>query len=246
MSNEIITSNNNYYCKKIEASIARDIVKKYHYSGKVVNNSRLHLGIYEKTNNELSGVLSYGYPMNPNGTPQKIVLNSNKTEMYELNRMAMFDTAPKLSESQALSLSIKWIKQNETNIKWLLSFSDGKEGNVGIIYQATNWKYLGYRLSSSFYQLDSLIKHANSLNGEWHNERLENETTLNYLLRKYNNVSKIEARQHIYIMPLTRKLNIILEEKSYPKKETEPTITKKTIYKENGKVLDKPKIITYI
>ena len=50
--------------------------------------------------------------------------------MMELNRMAMTDEAPKLSESQAISLSLKYIKRFMPNIKWLLSFSDGKEGNL--------------------------------------------------------------------------------------------------------------------
>ena len=35
-----------YYVEQIDAKSARDIVKKYHYSGKVVSNSKIHLGVF--------------------------------------------------------------------------------------------------------------------------------------------------------------------------------------------------------
>ena len=36
--------------QEIDAKIARELVKKYHYSGKVVPNSKLHLGVFNKKN----------------------------------------------------------------------------------------------------------------------------------------------------------------------------------------------------
>ena len=57
-------SNKNYVCREIPAKVARDIVKKYHYSHKVVPNSNLHLGIFDKQSNELVGALQFGPPMN--------------------------------------------------------------------------------------------------------------------------------------------------------------------------------------
>ena len=130
--------NKNYYVEEIAPKSARELVIKYHYSHKVVPNSSLHLGIFDNITNDLIGALQYGTPMNAKSTPQKIVKDAVSSEMYELNRMAMLDEAPKLSESQAIRLSIKWIRRHKPHIKWLLSFSDGKQGNVGTIYQATN------------------------------------------------------------------------------------------------------------
>lgn len=108
---------------------------------------------------ELEGVLQFGTPMNAKKTPQKLIQGATQNDMYELNRMAMTDDAPKFSESQAIGLCIKWLKRFRKDIKWLLSFSDGKEGNVGTIYQATNWKYYGYNISNSFFDLDGTIMH---------------------------------------------------------------------------------------
>lgn len=242
---ENIISNKNYYIKEIQPKIAREMIIKYHYSHKVVPNSKVHLGIFKLDGDELVGVLQYGYPMNPKQTPSKLVENSTKDEMYELNRMAMLDDEPKCCESQAIGLSIKWIKRNKPHIKWLLSFSDGKEGNVGIIYQATNWLYCGYKISDSFYDLDGVTIHAIQI---WHKHKnkpsVENMDTV---YKDFNNVSRFHARQYIYIMPIDKKVNILRPiEEFYPKRETEPKITKQIIYKENGVILDKKRVVDFL
>jgi len=52
----------------------------------------------------------------------------------ELNRFCMADSEGKNSESQAISLGIKWIKGNLPDIKLLVSYAGRKEGNYGYIY----------------------------------------------------------------------------------------------------------------
>lgn len=238
------TENKNYYMIEIEAKKARELIIKYHYSHKVVPNSKLHLGVFDKKTNELVGVLQYGYPMNPKNTPGKLVENATKDEMFELNRMAMLDEAPKLSESQAIGLSIKYIKRYLPHIKWLLSFADGKEGNVGIIYQATNWDYYGYKISDSFYKLDDIIMHSVQI---WH-KYLErpNLQNMNTTYKEIHNVSRIHARQYIYIFRIDKNIKVLRDKESYPKKDQEPLITKELIYKRNDITLSKKEIINYI
>lgn len=84
-------------------------------------------------------------------------------EYYELNRFAMADSEPKNSESQAISLGIKWIKQYKPEIKLLVSYAGRKEGNYGYIYQATNWDYLGYFVSNGFWIVNGKEKHQITL-----------------------------------------------------------------------------------
>jgi len=240
------TENKNYYMIEIDAKSARELVKKYHYSGKVVPNSKLHLGVFDKANDELVGALQYGTPMNAKSTPQKLVKDSNQHEMLELNRMAMTDDSPKMSESQAIGLSIKYIKRFLPQIKWLLSFSDGKEGNVGTIYQATNWMYVGYRISDSFYDLDGQSMHAVQIWHKYKEHDTTGKTTNELLYEVFDNVSKIYSKQHIYIFPLVKNLDILLEKQTYPKRETEPTIIKQVYYKKNGTVLKKKLVIDYL
>jgi hypothetical protein len=46
-------------------------------------------------------------------------------------------------ESFAISQSFKWLKENDKNIKLLLSYADAGQEHLGGIYQATNWIYQG-------------------------------------------------------------------------------------------------------
>lgn len=231
-----------YTVNEIDAKTARDMVKKYHYSGKVVANSQIHLGVFKE--GMLVGVLQYGPPMNGNKTSDKILKD---VEMMELNRMVMIDSEPRNSESQAIAACNKWLKKN-TKIKYLLSFSDGKEGNVGYIYQATNWTYIGYLLSNSFYQLDGETVHAVTV---WHkykekHELRETHTTNEILCKYFNDISVITCKQHVYLFSLDKKLKFPFLSKPYPKKDVEIQILQRKILKDtNGTYLPKGKIEMY-
>ena len=120
--------------KVIPSKIANQFVKKYHYSGKVVPNSKLHFGAFY--NNVLHGVMSYGSPLDKRRTIG-LVKNTGWNEMLELNRMAFDDVLPKNSESRCIAISIRLIKKNAPHIKWILSFSDGCQCGDGTIYRAS-------------------------------------------------------------------------------------------------------------
>ncbi len=95
--------------KPISSSDARNIVKKYHYSGKVVNNSCLHFGVFFK--GLCCGALSFGPPMDKRkvlGAYEGVLWN----EMLELNRMAFSDALPRNSESRAIGFCLREIKKN--------------------------------------------------------------------------------------------------------------------------------------
>jgi hypothetical protein len=122
--------------KVIPSKIANEFVKKHHYSGKVVPNSALHFGCF--LDDKLHGVLSYGSPLDKRKV-LPLVQPSLWNEMLELNRMAFDDYLPKNSESRCISISIKLIKKNATQIKWILSFSDGTQCGDGTIYRASGF-----------------------------------------------------------------------------------------------------------
>jgi len=122
--------------KVIPSNIANAFVKKYHYSGKVVPNSSLHFGCF--LDDKLHGVLSYGSP-----TDKRKVLGfvegTGWNEMLELNRMVFDDYLPRNSESRCISITIKLIKKQAPQIKWILSFSDGTQCGDGTIYRASGF-----------------------------------------------------------------------------------------------------------
>lgn len=126
--------------KPIKSNIANDFVKKYHYSGKVVQNSQLHFGCF--LNGVLGGVMSFG-PSLDKKKIQSLVKNTGWNDFLELNRMAFSDILPRNSESRCISIAIKLIKKYYPHIKWIISFADGQQCGDGTIYRASGFYLTG-------------------------------------------------------------------------------------------------------
>ena len=142
--------------KVIPSKIANEFVKKHHYSGKVVNMSTLHFGCF--LDDKLHGVMSYGPPMDKRNVLKLVdsgKQNDNEkwNEMLELNRMAFDDYLPKYSESRCISISIKLLKKNAPQIKWILSYSDGTQCGDGTIYRASGFHLTQINKNSTIYKL---------------------------------------------------------------------------------------------
>lgn len=122
--------------KVIKSKIANEFIRKHHYSGKVVSNSKLHFGAF--LDGKLHGVLSYGSPLDKSKV-LPMVKDTRWNEMIELNRMAFDDYLPKYSESRCIAITIRMIKKNAPQIRWVLSFSDGTQCGDGTIYRASGF-----------------------------------------------------------------------------------------------------------
>lgn len=122
--------------KPIKASAANELVKRIHYSGKVVNNSSLHFGVF--LNDKLEGAMSFGSPMDKRKV-LPLVEGTQWNGMLELNRMAFSDVLPRNSESRAISIAVRLIKKHYPHIEWVISFSDGSQCGDGTIYRASGF-----------------------------------------------------------------------------------------------------------
>ena len=122
--------------KPITAQAANALVKRVHYSGKVVNNSTLHFGAY--LNDKLEGVMSFGSPLDKRKV-LPLVSGTTWTGMLELNRMAFSDRLPRNSESRCMAVAFRLIKKHYPHIEWVLSFSDGCQCGDGTIYRASGF-----------------------------------------------------------------------------------------------------------
>lgn len=138
--------------KVIPSKIANNFIKKHHYSGKVVNNSKLHFGVF--MNNQLHGVMSYGSSLDKSKIIG-LVKDTKWNEFLELNRMAFDSVLPRNSESRAISQSIKLIKKNAPHIKWIISFADGCQCGDGTIYRASNFVLTAIKENEALYRLPS-------------------------------------------------------------------------------------------
>ena len=228
-----------YFIDQINSSKANKFTEAWHYSGTGFKKAQYNLGIFRKTDNLLVGVLQWGTSYADDIRLDRYVKNKiTKDEYLELNRFCMADSEGKNCESQAISLGIKWIKQNLPEVKLLVSYSGRKEGNYGYIYQATNWEYLGYFISPGFWLVDGEERHQVTL---WyrhvqHNQNLGLKEDLKTM---YKDVRQTWTKQFIYIQRLNKKLIPATEPKEYPKPSNEyPIMVRQEIYQQDDEVFN--------
>ena len=201
----------NFYIKEIERDLANDIIVKNHYSKKFYNATYIHLGLFE--NEVLKGVLQYGYAMNP-ASCGSVVEGTKQDEYLELNRMWLCDSIQiKYAESQAISMSVSYIKKKYPKIKWIQSFADERCGGFGIVYQACSFSYYGEH-NSIFWELNGQVYH-NSLMTR--NPKLSKSAKL--IQENKDNAISYNLRQFRYIKFLDSrwKKKCLLKEQPYPK-----------------------------
>ena len=167
--------------KVIPAKIANNFVKKYHYSGTVVNNSRVHFGAF--LDGKLHGVMSFGNSLCKEKI-QGLVKDTGWNEFIELNRMAFDYVLPKNSESRSISIAIKLLKKHAPHIKWIVSFADGTQCGDGTIYRASGFYLTGFSSGSMWI----LPKELQDLNGGVvaHRMKIQDKTSKisKYILHK--------------------------------------------------------------
>jgi len=136
----------------IDAKSANAIVKRYHYSGKVVMNSNLHFGVFK--GKALMGAMSFGSPMDKNKAIG-IVKNTEWGGMLELNRMAFAPSLPKNAESRCLAIALRMIKKKYPHVKWIQTFADCCQCGDGTIYRAVGFYLIAIKKNTSIRRLEN-------------------------------------------------------------------------------------------
>lgn len=134
----------------ISAKDGNDFCRRIHYSGKVVPNSQLHLGVF--VNGAMHGVIQFGPPMVKRAV-HKLVAGTGWNGMLELNRLAFDEFLPKNSESRAIAFALRLIKKNYPHIEWILSFADATQCGDGAIYRASGFVLTEIRRNKSIAKL---------------------------------------------------------------------------------------------
>ena len=131
--------------KPVSAKDANALVKRVHYSGKVVPNSQLHLGVFWR--DRLEGVMQFGPSMRKD-LIRPLVSDTEWNGFIELNRMAFSDALPRNSESRALSVAMRIIRKHYPHIEWVVSFADACQCGSGAIYRASGFVLTGIKVNS--------------------------------------------------------------------------------------------------
>lgn len=67
---------------------------------------------------------------------------SNENDLLELRRLCCIDDTPKNTESYFIGFTLRWLKKN-TKHKLVISYADSNYNHTGVIYKASNFKFVG-------------------------------------------------------------------------------------------------------
>lgn len=126
--------------KPVPAAVANALMKRVHYSGKVVQNSQVHLGVF--LNGRLEGAMQFG-PSMVKRLLIGLVAGTGWNDFIELNRMAFSDRLPRNSESRALGVALRLLRKLYPHLQWVISFSDATQCGDGTIYRASGFVLTG-------------------------------------------------------------------------------------------------------
>jgi len=142
---------NKVVVRKIEKSIAEDIIVKYHYSHKwslcqvaygVFYITDKPLNFFDAIEEKLIGCIVFGQPVGRSAACSISDL-IDVYEVFELTRLFIHDGYGKNIESYCISKSLDLIRRDFPHIKAIISYADGEQGHKGTIYQACNFYYQG-------------------------------------------------------------------------------------------------------
>jgi len=181
----------------------------YHYA-KRVPISTVAFNVYE--DEEWCGVIVYGYGANPHIAE---IYDKWPGQVLELVRVAL--NGKQKTTSECVALSLKKLKKYCPLVDLVVSYADVDQGHKGIIYQATNWIYVG--LMNEGAKSDFIIKgksiHPRSVGAkgwkvslEWIRANVDKNATQN-----------ITKGKHKYIYPMNKKIRKKVKElaQEYPK-----------------------------
>jgi hypothetical protein len=147
-----------------EFKIAKYYIERYHYLH-VLPKCKLSFCLVENTTSDIKGVVCYS-------TPTSMSLRTSlfgaeeKNNINELTRLWIKEGTEKNLASYLVGNTLK-LQDKEI----IVSFADTGQGHLGVIYQATNFMYVG--LSPAYKQLTIKGKHHYSLYGIRKQEAIE-------------------------------------------------------------------------
>jgi len=124
--------------KVVTRSNIREFIETHHYSHNINGCIADYcFGLYR--NSELIGAMFYGRLAMRN---QYKKYTDKESDIVELRRLVCVDDTPKNTESYFIGWTLRWLSKN-TELKKVVSYADSNYGHSGIIYKASNFKYLG-------------------------------------------------------------------------------------------------------
>ena len=137
----------------------KDFIEKWHYSHSINGLRTTYCFRLVSENNKLIGAALFGALGMANNWKK---FGKSEDEVIELHRLCCIDNTLKNAESYFISRCIRWLTQN-TNVKVVVSYADENHNHKGVIYQATNFKYLGETTPSKMILFNGKLYHDKAI-----------------------------------------------------------------------------------
>lgn len=121
-----------------QRSEIKDFIETWHYT-KSINGLMSDYCFKLSYDGEIIGAMIYGRVAMANAWKKYV---DDPNDLIELRRLCCIDNTPKNTESYFIGKTLRYLKNN-TDIKTVVSYADSMQGHKGIIYKASNFRYLG-------------------------------------------------------------------------------------------------------
>jgi hypothetical protein len=142
----------------IPFTVARDLVVAHHYLHSMPGGTWFTFGVF--LDSSLLGVMTLGAgPF----LVHQLVDAAQPDDCVVLTRLWLSDQLPRNSESRVLGIVLRALRR-DTQLKFVVAYSDPAAGHQGTIYQATNWIYTGLSTAVASYDLgDGVPRHSRTV-----------------------------------------------------------------------------------
>jgi hypothetical protein len=138
---------------RVDFKTAKHIILQYEWLGTMPSGFRAAFGIF--FGGVCGGVVVYGSP-NPMQIAKSVCGGKYVKETWQLHRGACVWWAHEHSASKLIGVSLREVEKLGARI--VVAYSDPRAGEIGTVYQATNWLYCGLTAKRPDYEVDGKRK----------------------------------------------------------------------------------------
>lgn len=124
--------------KEVDYLTAKNIIEKYEWLG-TMGTTQFYYGIY--FDNVCAGVICFGFFQAMAGY-SGFIGDKYADKGIQLSRGACVWWAHEHSGSKLIGFGLR--EMEKKGYKYVIAFSDPEAGEIGTLYQATNWHYIGF------------------------------------------------------------------------------------------------------
>jgi hypothetical protein len=137
---------------------ARSVIDKYEWLGTMAQRTTHTLGLFFQ--DELAGVVCFAIPPTPQAA-MGVAGEQYADKVKTLARGACVWWAHPHSASKLIAGAVRWMSEY-TPFRFFVAYSDQRAGEIGTVYQATNWLYTGETAGDTEYFIDGDWKSGRS------------------------------------------------------------------------------------